>query len=79
MYQVKPKLKSTTFWITICWLLFVPLALIVQAIIPTVTIPIGQVFTYSGLISVCYVGGEKAKDSVFSAKKLNPLKEESEE
>ena len=52
------KFKSRTFWLTVVWMGFIPLSLIIQPF-TVVSIPIEKVIEYAGILSITYVGGNK--------------------
>lgn len=58
------KWKSRTFWFSVVWSAFIPLAIVMQVFVPSVEIPIEVLIPWAGGITVSYVGGEKVRDSM---------------
>lgn len=68
----KKKLRSRTFWITIAWMTFVPIAVIAQVLIGAeVEIPIATVVSFAGSVSLLFVGGDKGEKIAETMKVTN--------
>jgi hypothetical protein len=60
-------MKHKTLWIVIVWLVFLIGALALQAVLPNV-LPLAEIVNLVGVISLSYVGIDKAKNIVLAAK-----------
>ena len=66
----KTKFKSRTFWLTIIWLVMVPLGIVAQILLKDAAlIPIQSIVTFSGSATLLYIGGNKAI-SAFETSKI---------
>jgi len=61
------KWKSRTFLLVACWMLFIPLGIISQALVPEVKIPIAEIAWAAGIATSLFMAGEKGK-TIFMAK-----------
>lgn len=53
------KFKSRTFWLTVTWVSFVPISILLQYLIKTIALPIADIIQYAGLLTITYTGGNK--------------------
>ncbi len=53
------KVKHKTLWIVCFWCLMVVIALVLQATVPHIQIPITQIVTVAGTLSTAYVATDK--------------------
>ena len=58
--KIKNRFKSRTFWLTILWTAFVPIAIVIQVFLKDIEIPINTIVTLAGTITLMYIGGNKA-------------------
>jgi len=67
---INKKFRSRTFWLTVLWTAFVPIALVAQAFLKEVEFPLTTLVTLAGTITVMYIGGNKA-DKIVNTMNLN--------
>ena len=53
------KVKHKTLWVVIFWCGVVVISLMLQAMVPTVEVPITEVVTVAGTLSTAYVATDK--------------------
>lgn len=53
------KTKHKTLWVVVFWCLMVVAAMVLQAAIPTLDVPITQIVTVAGTLSTAYVATDK--------------------
>ena len=61
------KWKSRTFLLVVAWMMFIPLGIISQALVPEVKIPIAEIAWAAGIATSLFMAGEKGK-TIFMAK-----------
>ena len=61
------KWKSRTFILVVAWMLFIPLGIIAQSVVPEVKIPIAEIAWAAGVATSLFMAGEKGKN-IFMAK-----------
>ena len=60
--QVYNKWKSRTFLFALVWTAMVPLAILAQALVPTVEIPVASIVSFAGAIVVAYMGKRSVQE-----------------
>ena len=62
--KTKNRFKSRTFWLTVLWTAFIPIAIVVQIFLKEMELPITSLVTLAGSITLMYIGGNKAGNIV---------------
>ena len=68
--KAKNRFKSRTFWITVTWMAFVPITVIAQIFIIGEALPISNVVSFAGSVSLIYIAGNKG-NNIAETLKLN--------
>ena len=58
----KNKFKSRTFWLTAVWMMMIPVAITAQVLLLDVELPVSTIVTFSGSITLLYIGGNKGEN-----------------